>query len=218
MDNLVIIKINNKLELCEIINSKNTDKYISLIVCNTRQKIRRSNKYKLKKFIEYDKTIDLYCNCKYNTKFIIHCDYCDKSHHYNNLGYNSCRCNSKYSPYKYHGINIIFHYNSIKDCLLNNYKEYLRVYTNVYYYKYFTDFINNEIYGDFGQLHFPYFNMIEVLNYINNNYKKKNKQCSNGGLSASINKFIKMMKTYKLHLYNCKDTVEINNIIKFYMK
>jgi hypothetical protein len=121
-----------------------------------------------------------------------------------------------YSPYKYSGININFEYDTLKECLLGNYKEYVEVYSNNYYYNYFIKFIDGKTFGEYGESNFPCYSIVEILEYINTNYKKENKSMSNGGLTASIRKFIEMMKNNKLQLYNYSNSIDIKNIMKYY--
>lgn len=210
----ILTKYNNYYTLCIIIGeSKNSYR---LLVCDKSNSKFIKKKIYTKKFIEYDKPYNLECNNRENTKFMVYCDFCEKNHKYHNLGNNSCKCNSNYSPYKKYGVNIIFKYKSFRECLLNNFKEYMRVYSNYYYYYYFVKFIDGNTFGEYGNNNFPYFNIKDVLNYINKYYKEDNKKMSNGGLSASIRKFIEMMKNNKLYLYNYTDNIEYYNVKNYY--
>jgi hypothetical protein len=214
MGDSAILNLGGKLKLCEVVEIK--EKSILYKISGTSHKIHRKNKGDIKYYKEYNDVVDLYCNNKYNTKYIVYCNYCNKDHLYNKLGYSSYRCNSLYSPYKKYGVNIIMKYNSLQECLLNNYKEYLRVYMNIYYYRFFIKFIDGETFGDYGLKHFPYYKKKDIKQHIKDNYAEENKKCSNGGLIASINKFIDMMSKGKLFLYNYKNTQEEQSIIDFY--
>jgi len=200
--------------LCIIIGESDTS--YKLLICDKSNSKFCRKKYLTKEFIIYDKPINLECNYRTNTKFMIYCDFCEKQHKYHHLGINSYKCNSNYSPYKKYGVNIIFKYKSFKECLLNNFKEYMRVYSNYYYYNYLVKFIDGNTFGDYGYKHFPYFNTENVINYINKYYKEDNKKMSNGGLTASIKKFVEMMKKNKLYLYNYENSNEYINIKNYY--
>ena len=146
-NDLITIKIINKIELCRII--KITKSSYLLSICSSRHIIRKPKHTKYNIYILYDKTIDVYSNSMLNNKYIVYCNYCSKNHGYNKLGYNSYHCNSNYSPYKNYGINIIFKFNSIKECLLSNFKAYLVLYINSYYYILHLNILYKQLY----QLH-----------------------------------------------------------------
>lgn len=244
LNNQLLIIIEKQTEqLYKLLNNNNkindnNNEYYLLQNIHTRKIIKRKTINSYKTFYVNNYITDIRTNKKIKNCYVIYCNYCNKYHYYKKLGKNYCHCKSKYSPYKLYGINIIFYYNNILECLLFNYKEYIKPYKNIYYYNYFKNFIEGNINikyktnNKYSEQEFnnilkecnkyaientPYFNY-ETIKYIRKHFAIINKKLSNGGLVASIKIYIEMMEQKKLKFFNYINNKELKDLIIFYKK
>ena len=145
--------------------------------------------------------------------------FCNTIHKHNYLGHQDCRCISIHSPYSKSGYNLQLEFENFNEYLLYNFQLYLQKNNNFNGWSSYKlsvrKFYEGNVCKDYGKKHFPYITY-ENINYIKQNFKTDNLECSNGCLVAGLRKIIDMVLSKHILHNDLTYKTELNKLFKFY--